>query len=226
MDCHEPNTHFKLVGVFKESDGLVDWAEQLFKHEGYCIWDEDQYEVMQTQREQWPTECVKLYYTDSSGNTLYHHLQPEREGNITLGIYTDAACTQVSQTTTFFDYIVIWYTNYYYGTQAQAEKAISYWNETITSWNEYMTPYKICQPCRAYDIREDDDSGSGSHSGSGSGDRDLRRHLGGGNNNNNNNDGEGEAEQWGFDCYDDAGYTNCNQVRFCLDRIICGVVLL
>ena len=49
MNCHEPNTHFKLVGVFKESDGLVDWAEQLFKHEGYCLWDSDTYETMQDQ---------------------------------------------------------------------------------------------------------------------------------------------------------------------------------
>jgi hypothetical protein len=213
MDCHEPNTrNWKLVGVFKESDGLVDWAEQLFKHEGYCIWDEDTYEVMQSQREEWPSECIKLYYSDSSGNTLYHHLQPQAEGNITLGIYTDEDCTQVSSTTSFFDYIVIWYTNYYYGTSAQAEKAISYWNSTITSWNEYMTPYKICQPCRAYSLNNDeDDEEEGSHSGSGDHrdrdlrDRDLRRLE---------NEGEGDAEQWGYDCEDAAGYTNCNQVRF------------
>lgn len=43
LDCHESHTHFKLVGVFKETDGMYDWTEQLFKHEGYCIWmgDED-----------------------------------------------------------------------------------------------------------------------------------------------------------------------------------------
>jgi len=45
MDCHEPNTHFTLLGVFKELDGMEDWAEQLFKHHGYCVWDEDGYEV-------------------------------------------------------------------------------------------------------------------------------------------------------------------------------------
>lgn len=38
MDCHESRTHFKLVGVFKETQGMYDWTEQLFKHEGYCIW--------------------------------------------------------------------------------------------------------------------------------------------------------------------------------------------
>jgi hypothetical protein len=47
MDCHEPNLHFKLVGVFKEMNGFYDWGEQLFKHEGYCVWnDEDTYEFM------------------------------------------------------------------------------------------------------------------------------------------------------------------------------------
>ena len=38
MDCHEPRTRFKLVGVFKETEGIYDFTEQLFKHEGYCIW--------------------------------------------------------------------------------------------------------------------------------------------------------------------------------------------
>eukprot|EP00580_Thalassiosira_gravida_P015159 CAMPEP_0201670750 /NCGR_PEP_ID=MMETSP0494-20130426/27707_1 /ASSEMBLY_ACC=CAM_ASM_000839 /TAXON_ID=420259 /ORGANISM="Thalassiosira gravida, Strain GMp14c1" /LENGTH=144 /DNA_ID=CAMNT_0048151877 /DNA_START=14 /DNA_END=448 /DNA_ORIENTATION=+ len=37
MDCHEPWTHFRLVGVFRETDGMYDFTEQLFKHEGYCV---------------------------------------------------------------------------------------------------------------------------------------------------------------------------------------------
>lgn len=28
MDCHEPHTHYKLVGVYKEPDGMYDWTEQ------------------------------------------------------------------------------------------------------------------------------------------------------------------------------------------------------
>lgn len=68
MDCHEPNTHFKLVGVYKESEGLYDWAEQLFKHQGYCLWDEDTYEFMQEYREKWPTYCIQLYFPDEDGN--------------------------------------------------------------------------------------------------------------------------------------------------------------
>ena len=99
MDCHEPHSHFELVGIFKETDGLVDWAEQLFKHQGYCIWGEDEYEVMSEAREQLPSYCIQLYYPDDDGNTLYHHIQPEKEGNISLGIYSDEDCTQISYTT-------------------------------------------------------------------------------------------------------------------------------
>ena len=72
-----------------------------------------------------------------------------------------------------------------------------------------MQSYKICQPCRAYSRTkssdkedEDDNSGDGNDA----------------NSNDELQDGEGEAEQWGYNCYDDAGYTNCNQVscdRYC-----------
>eukprot|EP00957_Ditylum_brightwellii_P127630 9733208-Ditylum_brightwellii.AAC.1 len=76
MDCHEPNSHFKLVGVFKEVQGQYDFFEQLFKHEGYCIWSDDTYSFMQYRLEDWPTECRELTYPDYNGNSLYVHVQP------------------------------------------------------------------------------------------------------------------------------------------------------
>ena len=194
MDCHEPNTHFKLVGVFKETDGLVDWAEQLFKHEGYCVWDEDTYELMQGTREMWPTYCIQLRYSDLYGNTLYLHVLPQAEGNITMGIFSDEVCTQVSTTTNFTEYVYIFYENYYGSSQYGVEAAQS-WEYKIETWNEYMNTYKICQPCRAYNLNKSEQS---------SGDGRLLA--------NDENDGEGDEEQWGYNCYDDAGYTNCNQV--------------
>jgi hypothetical protein len=42
LDCHESHTHFQLVGIFKETEGMYDWTEQLFKHQGYCIWQGDE----------------------------------------------------------------------------------------------------------------------------------------------------------------------------------------
>ena len=199
MDCHEPNTHFDLVGVFKETDGLVDWSEQLFKHQGYCLWDSDTYEEMQDSVEQWPTECTELsYYTDSDGNQLYLHLKPEEGANINMGLYIDDKCS-VESSLQFYDYVSAYYTNVY-GDEEKGESAIQYWNTTITSWNSQMDMYKVCQPCRAYSkvktLASDEEDQQ----------EERNRFLEG------DNDGDGEEEQFGYNCYDDAGYTNCNQV--------------
>lgn len=214
MDCHDPHTHFKLVGVFKETDGLYDWGEQLFKHHGYCQWDEDTYETMQDLIEMWPQDgCKKLEYSDSNGNTIYSATKPLPEGNLTVALYYNDACTQDSGML-WSDYIEIYYENYYrnyyyyYNYADVGPTKAKKWLAKIQTWNEAMSTYKICQPCRAYSLNQD-----GSGSGSGSGDRRVRarRHLG------DDNDGGGDAEQWGYDCEDDAGYTNCNQVRVVVD---------
>jgi len=201
LDCHDPNpTNFELIGVFKETDGLVDWAEQLFKHQGYCIWDSDTYESMESARERWPSYCWRLYYFyDDDGNSLYVDIQPMPEGNVTMGIYTDDLCSQVSTSITWFDYLTSYYGTY--GSEEQAEEAIAGWTERITAWNDAMAPYKMCQPCRAYN-RDPTSQGGSDYDG----DND-RRWLGG----EDDNDGEGDEEQYGYNCYDDAGYTNCNQ---------------
>lgn len=49
MDCHLPETNFKLLGVFKEQN-FGQWMEQLFKHEGICVWTDEEYEFMQDER--------------------------------------------------------------------------------------------------------------------------------------------------------------------------------
>ena len=46
MDCHEPDTHFDLLGYFKEPS-YATWMEQLFKHEGMCVWTDEEYNFMQ-----------------------------------------------------------------------------------------------------------------------------------------------------------------------------------
>jgi hypothetical protein len=72
LNCHEPHTKFKLVGVYKETNGLYDWFEQLFKHQGTCIWnDEDVYDTMGTWMEKFPSQCTKLSVKDYSGNAIY-----------------------------------------------------------------------------------------------------------------------------------------------------------
>lgn len=213
MDCHAGRTRWQLVGVFKETDGLVDWAEQLIKHEGYCLWDGDKeeeggggshdgngdsstgdYEFMYARQEKWTQSCTKLYLQDSDGNTVYRDIQPKPGGNITDALYYDEDCAQKA-TMSWAEYIIAWYTYYYYNAEGGQTVAKS-WMGGIERWNELMTEYKVCQPCRAYNKVPMDANNGGDH-------RD--RFLG------DNQDGEGDEEQWGYNCYDDAGYLNCNQ---------------
>jgi len=67
-----------------------------------------------------------------------------------------------------------------------------------------MSVFKICQPCRAYNLQWNQNKKSG--------DKHERREdrMLGNNNKNNNNDGDG-VEQARYNCYDAAGYTNVNQ---------------
>jgi hypothetical protein len=200
LDCHDPHSKFKLLGVFKETDGLADWAEQLFKHHAYCQWDEDTYDTMQNYRERWPTTCTELYSTDADGKTLFAGLQPLPEGNMTIGVYWDDQCLTESGTT-WAEYVVLYYTSYYYGNEETGRKVASKWGQAISTWNAAMEVYKTCQPCRAYSISPNQQSSSA--------DSKEGRFLDEG------NAGEGSEEPWGYDCNDDAGYLNCDQVRCC-----------
>ena len=147
--------------------------------------------------------CQKLDYTDDYGYTLYKAIKPLPEGNLTVGLYYNEQCT-VDSGLLWSDYIMIYYKQryanyyYYYNYADKAKNAARNFYSNNILWNSAMAVYKICQPCRAYNLNNDE-SGSGSQD---------RRQL-----NNDENDGEGDAEQWGYDCDDDAGYTNCNQVR-------------
>lgn len=136
----------------------------------------------------------------AAGNTLYLAVQPLAEGNMTLGIYTDDKCSVISQTIDLTGYIMNLYQNYYYyyGEDKGTQVAQAYQN-AIDTWNEKMSVFKVCQPCRAYNLHAEDDAGSGSRSD------DHRRFLNG-----DENDGEGD-ERERYNCYDDAGYTNVDQ---------------
>jgi hypothetical protein len=185
------------VGVFKETDGLYDFAEQLFKHQGYCLWDQTSYAKMYAYLEYIPSYCQKLYFPDDDGNTVYLDLEPLPGGDMTLGVYTDERCTKKSRKTTIQDYITMYYD--LAGDYEKGQKVANAWTKNIKRFNRHMNVYKTCQPCRAYDL-----SAGGDNYDRDSADKRLRLL--------DQNDGEGDDEQWGYDCYDAAGYTNCNQV--------------
>ena len=59
MDCHEKHTHFSLLGIYKfTQDDNEDWMEQLYKHMGYCLWSEDEFEFMYDAYASWVSFAV------------------------------------------------------------------------------------------------------------------------------------------------------------------------
>jgi len=157
MDCHLPDTQWQLLGIFKIDNisGGDGWMEQLFKHEGVCVWGWDTYEFASGIRESLPNECTESKNADGEGNTLYYHVKPAMNGNITLGLYTDAKCSQEYNGEKNYNVFEI------AGIDAS----------DVDAFNEALDVYKTCQPCIAYNLTDEE-----------------------------------------FECNDDAGYTNCNQV--------------
>jgi hypothetical protein len=110
MDCHLQDTHYALLGVFKALKP-EEWLEQLFKHEGICVWTESEYQMAQIVRQSLPEKCTAIGYAEDDhdsedndenqnqqntnivGSGLYYHIKPEIGGNIALGLYNDASCS-------------------------------------------------------------------------------------------------------------------------------------
>ena len=92
---------------------------------------------------------------------------------------------------TFADNVIKYYTYYYYNSD-RGNSAAESWTSSFARWNELLSVYKQCQPCRACNRVPTYEGDSG--------DRFLE-----------DNDGKGDTEQWNYNCFDDAGYTNCNQ---------------
>ena len=75
------------------------------------------------------------------------------------------------------------------------QEAANGYASAIETWNEYMSQFKICQPCKAYNLQSDKQD-QNKHKRRG------RRKL--------ENDGDG-SETARYNCNDEAGYTNVNQ---------------
>jgi hypothetical protein len=170
------------MGIYKEAVwyGGDAFFEQLFKHEGVCIWNDDEaYEFMDESREQWTTGCVLSGTIDENGDYIYIDLKPSYNGNMYYGLFTDDVCKTE-----------------YNGNSVDVDTIASNMNlmssSDIEQWNTYMEPFKVCQPCKTYNLN----SGySNSDNGGGEGDYDI----------------DDDPNNGYFQCNDDAGYTNVNQ---------------
>ena len=183
MDCHLANTTtWTLMGVYMEAAyfGNDAFFEQLFKHEGVCLWNDDElYEFMSETRESsFPQGCVETGVQNDWGDYLYIDLKPAPSGNMALGLYLDDACKE--------EYIG----GYTLVDNIAASLGLIYGND-LDSWNKALEVYKVCQPCRAYNLNDNEGGNAYYYDNEGCYQEDVNGGY--------------------FQCEDDAGYTNVNQ---------------
>lgn len=137
MNCHQSYTNFELLGIFKEPS-YDYWFDQLSKHQGSCVWTEEEYNNVQQQQGVWPVDCVKVGTKDDEGNfiSVYYHTKPVQRGGITIGLYSDPFCK----------------VDYTGDIEAQDILVDLYSAESIEKWNKAYDAFKICQPCKAYNM--------------------------------------------------------------------------
>jgi hypothetical protein len=196
MDCHEPNTHFKLIGFFKEPN-YREWLEQLFKYEGDCVWDDNEYEFMQRYREDWPQYCTKTEFSEN-GNYLYYDTKPSSYGSMDIGLYTDYKCVEeyTGNATTVESVLYAAYSSdYAYGLEKE-----------LKAWNDAFDVFKTCLPCRAVDLI---DIVAGSNAEK-SGDA-TERYSFYENDDDQDDDRNTHNEDEGFRCNEDSGSADVNQ---------------
>jgi hypothetical protein len=195
MDCHLSSTNFKLLAYFKEPKYADEWMEQLFKHEGVCVWTDEEYLFMQDERTVWPEKCTALNY-----NGLYYDVKPLSGGRMTLGVYTENTCTQEYTGRENVLHILKTYVDTYGDNDHNNDDADPYdgniyeLEEYIVKWNDAFDVFKLCQPCRAYNLGWNTDLTYGEDREGGDAD-----------------EADGDGNEGVFTCKDDAGYTNVNQ---------------
>ena len=198
MDCHLENTHFSLLGFFKHRS-YDDWMGQLFKHEGMCVWSDEEYSFMKNARRALPRGCTNSGATTEEGDPIYYDIKPLSGGRITVGLYSDSQCIlDYSYDTTKVEEIL----GNYFVNRGSHDNNGDYsgdsLKDSLARWTSAFDAFTICQPCVAYDLENTDGSKYNGYRN-----RDRHRKLG----------GESSPTGDNFECYDDAGYTNVNQVR-------------
>ena len=281
MDCHLESTSFSVLGFFKHKNP-DDWMEQLFKHEGMCVWSTEQYSFMKNARKVWPQGCT---YTgqqsndndndndkDGGGVDLYYNIKPLPSGRIGVGLYTDVYCLDEHVTST--DEVENVVGNIFQGGGGKNSGGSQDNNnegdgdgedydfssdslyDSMKRWHSAFDVWHTCHPCIAHDLSNT--AGDTYTSGNCYNDDDYyAQNYNYNYNYNNDDDGNGGDDAYGnndddannddanhrrhrhrqrrrklgdescptgqvFECYDDAGYTNVNQVSDLI--IVCMLV--
>jgi len=168
MDCHMPDTNFKLIGFFKEPR-YDEWMEQLINYQGDCMWNDSEYKLMHNISPMGLVNtCTKTTSRDEySGRYLYYNLQPNEHATVTIGLYTEDTCTEVYKGSTAASTVLTKLISKYQDDNANgddgngdgsADEEVQIHSyaldlvESINSWNSAFAAFRTCQPCKAYDL--------------------------------------------------------------------------
>lgn len=160
LDCHEPDTQWKLLGVYRQE--FYQYIEQISKH----LWAIKQYDyvvALAGLAYMTDADCFAVGYTDD-GASIYAGVAPQPYGKFKIALYTDEYCLQPDQSlkVTFDDFglqneidlgskdatdddTYSWAYDWWYGTQ----------EEDLTLLNEVYNPYRYCTPCVDYPTYQD-----------------------------------------------------------------------
>jgi hypothetical protein len=160
---------------------------------------------MSNAREAWPQGC-EAYQLDS-GEYIYYDLKPISRGRMRIGLYTETTCMEeyTGNDVTAEDLLgnILMEAGSGDGSQDEATDDDYYTTSSLQQsyemWDSIMSTWEICHPCVAYDLNNVGYNGGAQGSA-------YNTYTYG------YDDDGNYYEQSDFDCYDDADYTNVNQV--------------
>jgi len=146
---------------------MNQWMEQLFKHEGVCVWGWDIYYNMKEVRESINANACELVGYDDYSNPMYVALKPGLGGNIIIGLYNEDKCytdytgdKTVEEACSGYQPEEEEHNEDHHrrlkGNPCQFYNYMDYFNYAFDEW-------KLCQPCTSYDLKNNfecnDDAG-------------------------------------------------------------------
>lgn len=151
MDCHEPGTHYSLLGFFKHAQ-YDTFLDALFGYQGDCVWTDDEYKFMMMAANgggdggdggdassSWPLngQC-----TATAVDGVYYDMKPATGGNIDIGLYEDDKCgSEYSGNDVTVD--DVWASSSSDGSGRAGQ---------LKAWNAALDAFKVCTPCVTYDL--------------------------------------------------------------------------
>jgi hypothetical protein len=140
--------------------------------------------------------------------TMYYDIKPLSNGRITFAIYRDSQCTdEFSDNPQLVEELI---GNPFANSKASGSQDYSDYDfssdtleESLERWESAFSEWTYCHPCVAFDLQNVNGTKYFSYNDDGgNADGGNQRRLG----------GQYQAQGDAFECYDDAGYTNVNQV--------------